>query len=162
MKKLTKGILYALCLFFLFSSSSCYSYHVFPKNSGIIKPIKEKKTVYIINPELKKEYSILNNAEIFNITKDSTIGLKIKLYPIKRRLACGFGSLFTLLSLGQLPVNYLDIYMIRFDEMENNKITSNEFTLNVIQRSWFWDMFVFNKNFNGKAGEALHREYNKK
>ncbi|GAK96609.1 hypothetical protein JCM19294_2122 [Nonlabens tegetincola] len=52
-----------------------------------------------------------------------------------------------------------DYYQFKFDEIRNNEVTEKEFTLQITQRVWFWDMFVFNKKFDEKAGLLLKKEY---
>src|SRR5688500_2728706 len=46
--------------------SSCYSYKVFPKEYRKFEYTGERKSAFVLNPELKKEYAILSHSGIFN------------------------------------------------------------------------------------------------
>jgi hypothetical protein len=52
--------------------SSCYSYKIFPKEYRHFNYEGEKKTAYIINPELTRETHILKKSGIFKLTEDSS------------------------------------------------------------------------------------------
>jgi hypothetical protein len=116
-----------------------------------------------MNPELTKEYAILKQSGIFRIINDTLNDnvIKVKLEPLSRRFVCGnpiIGSVFT---LGQLPVYLPDTYTYRFQEICSHDTISRNYNLQLAQRFWFWDMFSFKKNFNGKAGQALLVSYYK-
>ncbi|HTQ64064.1 MAG TPA: hypothetical protein VMI12_04665 [Puia sp.] len=78
---------------------------------------------------------------------------------MKRNIACGEPALGSLITLGQVPVLLPDKYQYRFDEISNTVIVHKQQELEVATRYWFWDMFVFNKNFNKKAGQTLLAGY---
>lgn len=142
--------------------SSCYSYKINPKELRNYTYSGKKQKVYVLNPELKKEYKILEDSTIFEITSDSAdkTMLNIKLHPFKKRLACGQLIMGSLITLGQVPVLLPDRYEYFFDEINNNITTTRTIEMQIAQRCWFWDMFVFNKKFNQKAGQVLSAKYN--
>ncbi len=147
------GILAILC-------SSCYSYKIYPKEYRKLKNDNLKRFVYITNDTLKRELKILASSELFEILTDSTkADLKVKLYPIEQSFICGQPITVSMLTFGQLPVTLPDRYFYRFDEIENGKVTERKLELKIAQRVWFWDMFVFNKKFEEKAGKAVMGEY---
>lgn len=143
--------------------SSCYTYKVFPKEYRKLVNSEPKQVAFITNPadSLKKEISILQSSDLFIFSKDSTAAeIKIKVYPIKEgRWSCGQGTILTMITIGQVPVHFSDIYTFSFDEIKKDVTVKRKYDLKVSQRIWFWDMFVFNKNFNKKAGKALLGEY---
>lgn len=140
--------------------SSCYSYKVFPKEYRKLENDIPKRTAYIENDSLKKERNILASSELFEITFDSTkADLKVILYPIEQNVVCGQPLTVSMLTVGQLPVYLPDTYFYRFDEIENRKVTEQKLELKIAKRVWFWDMFVFNKKFEQKAGKAVLGEY---
>ena len=143
--------------------SSCYSYHLFPREYRDFEYNGEKKTAFVVNPELKKEYKILKASGIFILTSDSLDQncLKIKLNPVRRNFVCGQPIIASAFTLGQFPVYFPDIYLYGFEELNNNGTISRDFKLEVSQRVWFWDMFAFNKKFKQKAGKALLCNYYK-
>jgi len=140
---------------------SCYSYKIFPKQARDFYYTGEKKEAFILNPELSKEFKILKASGIYKIIDDSSNNsvIRIKLYPMKRNIACGEPALGSLITLGQVPVLLPDKYQYRFDEISNTVIVHKQQELEVATRYWFWDMFVFNKNFNKKAGQTLLAGY---
>jgi len=120
-----------------------------------------RKKAFITNPELKKECSILLKSNIFDVTTDSLDGsaVKVRLQPMQRQLACGQPILLSAFTLGQLPVLLTDRYFYSFEEVQQEQVEAKKFELHVAKQYWFWDMFVFKKNFKGKAGKALSAQY---
>ena len=141
--------------------SGCYSYKIYPKEVLHFSYVGTKQTAFVINPELEKEYNILVKANIFNITTDSLdpSAIKVQLFPIEKRLACGQGAVVTVFSLGQLPSLMPDRYMYRFKEIYPNDSQMQRFELHLATRYWFWDIFIFNKRFDSKAGQILSAQY---
>ena len=139
--------------------SSCYSYRIFPKEHRHLEKLENPIKAYIINPELEKEVSILGASEIFQITNDSSASTHIRLYPLEQSWVCGQPLTASLLSLGQVPVLLPDRYSFRFDEIKGGKMYHRDIELTVAQRVWFWDMFVFRKDFEEKAGKVLYGNY---
>src|SRR5258705_7827329 len=86
--------------------SSCYTYKIFPKEYRDFTYVGEKKEVFILNPELTKEFEILKKSGVFKIVTDtlSKSVVKIKLHPFKKSIACGQSVTASLFTLGQLPV----------------------------------------------------------
>jgi hypothetical protein len=115
----------------------------------------------VINPELKKDYSILVKSKIFDIIFDSldNTAIKIRLVPLQKNLACGQGAIVTLISLGQLPVLIPDRYTYTFQEIYPGDSQFRSYDLHLATRYWFWDIFAINKNFSGKAGQILSAQY---
>ena len=159
--RILSKILFCIAIMSLFSS--CYTYKVFPKEYRKLVNNEPKKVAFISNPtdSLKKEISILQSSDLFIFSKDSTAAeIKIKVYPIKEgRRSCGQGTILTMITIGQVPIRFSDIYTFSFDEIKKDVSVKRKYDLKVSQRIWFWDMFVFNKNFNKKAGKALLGEY---
>ena len=65
---------------------SCYSYRIGADSRKLRADdasIPEKKNVYVINPEMADEYSILMASNIFHVVPDSSVTgvIKIKLLP---------------------------------------------------------------------------------
>jgi hypothetical protein len=140
--------------------SSCYTYRIFPKEYRKFEYNGKKDVVFIVNPELKKEYVILMSSGIFRITNDSldVLALRIKLYPLKKSFACGQPITASLLTLGQVPVYLPDRYQFEFAEIRSHEEIHRQFELRIATRFWFWDMFS-RKNFNQKAGQFLLADY---
>ncbi len=160
MKTISKIVL-GIVIMSLFNS--CYTYKVFPKEYRNLTNNEPKKVAFITNPadSLKKEISILQSSNLFIFSKDSTAAeIKIKMYPIKKgKWSCGQGTIITMITIGQVPIRFSDIYTFSFDEIKKDVAVKRKYDLKVSQRIWFWDMFVFNKHFNKKAGKALLGEY---
>jgi hypothetical protein len=112
------------------------------------------------NDSLSQELSIIAASKLFDILTDSTkADLTLKLYPIQQSFVCGQPLTFSMITLGQIPIILPDRYIFRFDEIENKVVTERVIELKIAQRVWFWDMFVFNKNFEQNAAKALLGEY---
>jgi len=141
--------------------TSCYSYKVFPKEYREFAYSGERQTAFIINPALKKENEILKESNIFTLTEDSSCEncLKIRLHPLKKHPACGQGIIVSAITAGQFPVTFPDRYQYGFDEIHPGDTLTRSFELLIAQRTWFWDMFVFHKKFNQKAGKTLLANY---
>ena len=139
--------------------SGCYSYRIYPKLLRDFKAPAPTTTVYIENPELKREYAILQNSGIYNITNDSTCASRIRLHKIKQRFACGNAVPAWLIFLGQLPMHLPDLNQYSFEEIKNGDTTTIDTRLSVVKRYWFWDIFSRKKNFNKEAGKALAINY---
>ncbi|WP_167342254.1 hypothetical protein [Nonlabens sp. SY33080] len=144
----------------LWNCYSCYSYRVLPTHYEEYG--KEITTIdaFVIGDSLKQELKIIKASGLFNVMSDSTeANVVLKLYPLKRTPVCGQPLTLSMITLGQVPVYMPDYYQFKFDEIRNNEVTEKEFTLQITQRVWFWDMFVFNKKFDEKAGLLLKKEY---
>src|SRR5947209_12808269 len=106
--------LIALCLLL----SSCYVYQVFPREDRDYQYKGLKLTAYVENPSLKKEYTILDGSGLFQLTRDSNnASVRIRLDTMVRRLSCGEPILGSVITLGQLPVYFPDVYFYRFREI---------------------------------------------
>lgn len=146
----------------LVSFSSCYTFKIFPKEARSYSYDGPRQKAYIINPELKKEYKILVKSKIYDLATDSMENgiVRVKLYPIKPHLVCGQPIVLSAFTLGQLPVILPDRYQYRFEEIgPDNSSSAKSIELLVATRYWFWDMFSFSKDFDGKAGRLLSYQY---
>jgi hypothetical protein len=54
-----------------------------------------------------------------------------------------------------------DQYAFAFDEISTADTVQRKFNLDISIHYWFWDMFVFRKNFNRNAGQPLLADYYK-
>lgn len=143
-----------------FLLSSCYTYKVYPLEYRKPDPQPAGPRVYIINDTLPKEREILTHSNLFTVVPDSAgADILIKLYPLDRAIVCGQAMTASMITLGQLPVLFPDRYNYIFDEIKQGMVTTRKLELKVAQRVWFWDMFVFKKRFEEKAGLALLGEY---
>src|SRR5215475_4495046 len=79
-----------LILFVCAIFTSCYSYKIFPGQYRGFTYSGEKRTAYIVNPELKKEHEILKQSGIFEFTDDrsNNATIRIRLHPLKKHWAC--------------------------------------------------------------------------
>jgi hypothetical protein len=140
--------------------SSCYSYKIFPKETRDYTYSGPRQKAYILNPQLKKEYKILRSSKVFDLTSDSAEAtIIIKLRPIKSRPSCGQPLTGSLVTLGQVPIYLPDRYQYSFEEISKDINTSHSFEIQIATRVWFWDIFVFNKKFDQKAGQVLLSDY---
>ncbi len=150
---MTKLLIY---LFIILSFSSCYAYKIYPKEDRHFTCAGERKKLFVINPELKKEYSILKWSGIFQITNDSTgADIMIRLFSLRRNFVCGNAIMGGVITLGQMPVHFPDIYDFSFEEFSDRGKIEWSYQLKIVKRYWFWDMFTFDKNLKKKAGKAL-------
>ena len=46
-----------------------------------------------------------------------------------------------------------------FEEITPDGVNNKKFGLRIAQVVWFWHIFVFKKDFTGKAGKLLSMEY---
>lgn len=150
---------YFALVLILILSAACYSYRVSPKEYKNLERRGVQRRAYIINPELEKEVAILKASEIFQITSDSLADTHILLYPLEQSWVCGQPLTASILTLGQVPILLPDSYRFRFAEVKPDRTIHREIEITVAQRVWFWDMFVFNKNFEKKAGKVLFGNY---
>lgn len=140
--------------------SACYSYRVYPKEYRKLYSEQPRRSVYVQNDSLSQELSIIIASNLFDIITDSTeADLTLKLYPIQQSFVCGQPLTFSMITLGQIPIILPDRYIFRFDEIDNKVVTERVLELKIAQRVWFWDMFIFNKNFEQNAVKALLGEY---
>jgi hypothetical protein len=139
--------------------SSCYTYKILPSKNATDKPEMPRKKAYVVNPQLKKEYSILYSSNLFDLSSDSTDAVKIVLYPMDSRVRCMQMFPLNTFVLGQIPETYRDNYYFKFDEISKDSLKENQIDLCIGQKIWFWSMFVFNKKFDQKAGKLLKLEY---
>lgn len=141
--------------------SSCYNYKIFPKEIRNYSYSGPRPKAYVLNPQLKKEYKILKAANIFELVPDSAGSntLKISLRPLKKRFTCGEPVLGSLITLGQVPVLFPDRYEFSFEEIAGNDSKVHNVEMDIAEQLWFWNMFVFNKKFDKKAGQILLARY---
>jgi hypothetical protein len=86
--------------------------------------------------------------------------LRIKLHALHRiGPLCGEPILAGAFTLGQFPVYLPDKYDYQFELISERDTTLKSFDLMIATRYWFWDMFLFGKNFSKKAGKALLANY---
>ena len=163
MIKSFSGLCGYILLIVLFCNTfcSCYTYKIYPKTDRHFSYAGNRSLAYVTNPSLKKEYAILHAAGIFELTTDSldSRAIKIQLLPLKKGFTCGQPAVLSLFTLGQLPVIMPDSYTFIFQEIYPADSQYRSFQLHVATRIWFWDLFAFNKNFNGKAGQTLSAQY---
>jgi hypothetical protein len=76
--------------------------------------------------------------------------LKVTILPLRKTILCGEPILASAFTLGQLPVYFPDKYYYQFELIGQGDTTLKRFELSVSQRYWFWDMFLFGKNFSKK------------
>ena len=144
---------------------SCYSYKISNPDSRKLRAddasIPEKKNVYVINPEMADEYSILMASNIFHVVPDSSVTgvIKIKLLPHNRKFMCANFLIGWGMFLGQLPIKMPSGRNFRFAEINNDKEMIHEFELPFFVRYWFWDIFSRRKNYNKVAGQALRQSF---
>jgi hypothetical protein len=141
--------------------SSCYSYKIYPKEYRNFEYEGQKQLAYILNPELKRENKILVQSDIFELTSDPSKAdcAKLRLLPMAQNIMCGEPILGSMLTLGQVPVYFPDQYNYQFEVINQGDTTLKKFELSISQRYWFWDIFLFGKNFSKKAGQALLANY---
>lgn len=141
--------------------SSCYTYHIASKETKTFKKVETKQIAYITNPELKKEYQVLQAAQIFELTNDSLNPqvIRITLSSLQKKLTCGNPFAASIITLGQVPVYLPDHYIFCFTEQKDNQIIQHSFPLQIQTRYWFWDMFAFKKRFAQKVGQTLSANY---
>ncbi len=143
--------------------SSCFNYKVFAVKDRIASdPAAVLKKAFIVNRDQSREAEILLHANMYQITQDSldqqTIRLCLSPLTVKHR-DDGPGIIISVLTLGQVPVLYRDVYSFSFTETKSGSSESKTFDLHVGKQYWFWNVFVFKKQFNRKAGLALSNAY---
>lgn len=141
---------------------SCYTYRIYPKAERNFEVPLPQEKVYIINPELKKEYKILQQSGIYTFTSDSTdkSAAHIRLKPLERWFVCGNPLIGWAILLGQMPAYLPDKHRFVFEKTAGDTVVEKRFELNITTRYWFWDMFS-KKNYNKTAGKALAIQYYK-
>lgn len=154
-----KPFLFAAITSLLFTS--CYTYKIFPSKNATDNSEMPRKKAYVMNPGLKKEYSILYNSDIFDISNDSTdnSAVKIVLYPMESGIFCSQTIPLSVILLGQVPETFRNKHQFKFDEISGDSLKENKIDLHMGQQVWFWHMFVFKKKFDEKAGKLLQKEY---
>ena len=159
MKRQNTPLLFLLLLFLF---NSCYSYKLAIKTNSLTKQQSNRSLpkAYVVNPELEYELSILEHAQLFELTNDSLNTLKIQLYPIEP-IAIDLMGPFTLvlLTLGQVPIHLSNEHPFRFDEIYPDETRTFATRLRVKQRLWFWDFFSSKKDFAKVAGKDLQQLY---
>ena len=160
-KLLAKMRIPTLLILISITLSSCYSYKIYPKEYRGYSYNGPKRRAIVINPELSKEYEVFKLSGIFDLTSDSLdkTDLKIKLHPIKRPFTDNGAIVITFITVGQFPTLFADRYLYNFDEIQSEDTIHRKLELHVATRYWFWDLFVFHKNFNEKAGQTLLANY---
>ena len=139
---------------------SCYTYKVFPSEYRKLENHEVKPVVFVINDSLEKEFEILKHSQIFEITGDSLKSdFKVKLHQIEQSWVCGQPLTFSMMTIGQLPVYLPDRYFFKFDEIRGDMVIKRTVELKIAKKVWFWNMLVFNKRFEEKAGKALLGDY---
>lgn len=64
--------------------------------------------------------------------------------------------ILSIITVGQVPVFFPDAYDFIFEEAgPGGGPKQTVIPIWVTQRVWFWDLLVFNKKFERKAGQAL-------
>lgn len=150
---------FIVIVFVVFCLPGCYSYRIFPKEIRKFKVPAAIDTVYVENPQLQREFAILKSSGIYNITSDSTRGVKIRLRKMNEFFVCGNAFPGWLILGGQLPMYLPDRRTFSFEEIKGGDTATFNFELHVAKRFWFWDMFSFKKNFSKEAGKTLAAGY---
>ena len=150
---------FSLFIFFFITLSSCYTYKVYPKSYRSLPAPTNPIKAYVVNPDLKKEYYILQASGIFELTDLSEADITIRLDSLQRSYVCGQPIVVSAMTLGQLPVYMPDRYTFRFEEQKGDEIIVHALELQVAKRIWFWDLFNPDKHFSSKAATALLGAY---
>jgi len=74
-------------------------------------------------------------------------------------VTCSGSVPLPILVLGQIPLTLHDQYTFKFMEISGQNIVQKNINMTIGQQYWFWHMFKFKKNFEGKAGKLLNMEY---
>ena len=145
---------------------SCYSYRISASKlrGSALNTDVEKEYVYVVNPEMKEEYSILQSSNIFHIVSDSLDPhtSKIKLLPPVPQIHCANYLMAWGMFLGQIPLSISSDRKFRYAEISDGNETIKEFELPFYKRLWFWDIFSRRKNYYKVAGQALQISYDEK
>jgi len=141
---------------------SCISaYKIYPVTDRKLKDIPEKDVVFISNKDsFPKAYKVLKHANIYTFTNDSLNTNQIKLHKLEKTTwFCGQPMLGSMITFGQLPVQFPDKYRYTFDIMKRGRTETHSYDIEVHQSLWFWNIFSNKKNFKKQIGIAVAAKY---
>lgn len=140
--------------------TGCTSYVVFPKHIRGMTVPENPPEAYIINPELEREYKILEISGLFSISDNRSVEISITLEPMKTDIwPCGNPRLYSAMLLGIIPAYLPDKYYYNFIEERPDTVIHHQFELKVAERFSLWDIFLINPGKDRRLGEALRGEY---
>lgn len=147
---------------FLFSGLLCScipSYNV-AKEYRNVKADFSKQNVFVANKDLKTEFEILKNSNIYNIVEDSTNTAILKLYPIHSYSPpCGNPMIGSMLTVGLLPSYFPYTETYSYDITENNTTKNYQYKLEVYQSLWLFNIFRLGKTYKKQTGKVLLGNY---
>lgn len=145
---------------FILLVTGCTSYVVFPKHIRDIPVPENPPKAHVINPELEREYEILELSGLFSLSDSKTAEISITLEPMKTDIwPCGNKRLYSAMLLGIIPAYLPDRYYYKFIEERPDTMLHHQYELKVAERFSLWDIFLINPGKDKRLGEALRGEY---
>jgi hypothetical protein len=149
---------YLFILFFALTGCTSYQFVTNGKVDG--DPIQFKAKAYVVNPELKQEYEILQRSQLYELVQDSLEAVKIKLNPMQTALMCGNPLIGTIFTFGLIPSTVEDQYFYSFTEQQSNNSIERKIMANVRMRLSAYEIF-FSGNLKQQIAEGLKLAYSK-
>jgi hypothetical protein len=112
------------------------------------------QSVFVTNPEMQREYSILKNSEIYPLTNQPAGARKLTLLPIKHFGRCGNPIMLTILTIGIVPEVLPSAQVFEYDLETDGKIEHCVHPLPTYDRVSIWEWFA-NHDDDKVMAEAL-------
>jgi hypothetical protein len=109
---------------------------------------------HISNSKLARLTAEKKNRNFPSTEPDNTV-LRVKTHPLKPHYRDGTVVCLWLPTVRQEPMSIPGRYAFALDEISTADTVQRKFNLDISMHYWFWDMFVFRKNFNRNARQAL-------
>lgn len=139
---------------------SCFpAYKINPKSHRSFKlaASTQPTLAFVINKDtLNSEAKILEHTGLYNLSSDSTLTTKVKLYPLTtKRQVCGNALIASTITLGLLPTRFPDKYVYTYDIIRLKDTIKQNLELDITQQLWLFNLFSNKKNFKRQAGKAI-------
>lgn len=134
---------------------------------GLVQPPKE--LICVANPELDREYRILEWSDIYTIGKTCEHGKQVTLHKLQKtnyqygplgQFVVVLGRLVSIGSLGILPIRAYEAYLFTYDVEDKGVARQVQYTINVQGKTSIWEIFRMPFVDEQKIiGLALRRQY---
>ena len=110
--------------------------------------------IYVTNPEMYREYKILQKSGIYHISNQPDLPLRLTLHPIYQYGRCGNPLMLTIFTLGIVPGYLPGAYVFEYDLETDGVVERRAHHLPLYERFSIWE-WVVKRDKDKQFAEAL-------
>ena len=111
--------------------------------------------VFVTNPEMKREYGILQGSGIFVLTSDTNCTRRVTLNSLQEVYGCGNGIILSLATVGVIPVIFETGYGFSYDIETADVVMRRDHSLRLYSRVSIWEWLIKKRDEKQMLVKAL-------